>query len=255
MLNGKVAIITGCAGHIGEAIAEKIGLEGANLVVSDINFKKLNTKVKKLLALNIKCIAVVADVTKRSDTVRLVEKAIEEYGKVDILVNVAGGPKNASILDMTEEDWEYVFNLNLKGTFNCIQAIVKHFIHQGSGKIVNISSKAKDGVPWYSQAGVGRSNYASAKAGLDGLTRSLALELAPYNININNVVAGPIMTPDVQEEFNRLENDANVKASPLTIIPLKRYGTPEDVAGAVKFLVSKDADYITGHSLYVTGGI
>jgi len=254
-LKGKVAVVTGGGGYIGGAIAERLGAEGASIVLGDINKEKLNSKSEYLTSLKIPNVSVVTDVTKRKDVENLTMQGLEKFGKVDILVNVAGGAKNALVLDMTEEDWDNVINVNLKAAFNCIQATVRHFINQGSGKIVNISSKAKDGVPWYSQAGVGRSNYAAAKAGLDGLVRALALELAPHNINLNNIVAGPIMTPGVRGEFERLENDENVKASPLTIIPLKRYGKPEDVANAVLFLVSEDADYITGHSLYVTGGI
>jgi 3-oxoacyl-[acyl-carrier protein] reductase len=156
---------------------------------------------------------------------------------------------------MTDEAWERVLTVNLTTAFLCTRAAARVMREQRYGRIVYISSTAKDGVPWFAQAGVGRSNYAAAKMGLLGLARAAAAELASHGVTVNVVVPGPILTPRTAPGFRRLEEDERVRAKPLDVIPLGRYGVPQDVANAVAFLVSDDAAYITGHELYVSGGL
>jgi 3-oxoacyl-[acyl-carrier protein] reductase len=198
-----------------------------------------------------------ADVTNYNEVAQMIEAGLERMGKIDVLVNVAGGVHDGLwITEMSEENWDYVVNVNLKSAFNCIKAIVPHFLARQTGKIINVSSLAKDGVPWFAQAGIGRSSYATANAGLIGLTRTLAYELGKDGITVNCVVPGPVQTPNTEKGLiGRVENDPKVSCSPLRMIPLGRLATPEDVAGGIYFLASDDANYISGHSLYITGGL
>jgi len=254
-LQNKVAVITGAGGYVGSATAIKLAEEGARVVVNDISLDKAEETVKNINKKGGKAIAVKADITNREEVKAMMDKAVKEFGKIDILVNVAGGPLGRAkrLLDLSDEDWRCVIDLNLTGSFNCIQAVAKYMMEQKYGKIVNTSSTAKNGVPWF--AHLGQSNYSSAKAGLIGLTRSLAQELAPYNINVNCVIPGPIETPKSKGLFQKLEEDPQVRVSPLRLIPLRRLAKPSDVANAILFLVSDEADYITGSFLYVSGGM
>ena len=252
---GKVCIVTGGAGQIGRAVVQRLGVEGGKVAVVDYNGKALTEVISVFQNKNLIVKGFEVDVTDRIAVKKMVEDVVNEWGRVDVLANIAGGGNNATIHEMTEQQWLDVLNLNLTGTFFCIQAVVDQMAKQGGGMIVNTSSTAKDGVIWYKQAGIGRSNYSAAKAGLIGLVRSLALELAEHNININNVIPGPIMTDESREGFEALEKDDRVTAPPSTIIPLGRYGTPEEVASAFAFLASEDASFITGESLYVSGGL
>lgn len=193
------------------------------------------------------------DVTRADVVEEIISAVVREMGPIDILVNVAGGPKNNLVNQLTEEEWDYAVDLNLKGSFNCIRAVVKHMILRKYGRIVNTASTSMFGVPWF--AHIGQSNYAASNAGLVGLTRSLAYELGPHGININCVVPGPIKTPKSKAAFEKLERDPAVKTSPLRLIPLGRLGRPDDVANGISFLVSDDADYITGAFLHICGGL
>lgn len=251
----QVAIVTGGAGWIGRAVARRLAQEGSRVALADIDQSKLEEVSGLLAGEGHKVIGVQTDVTDRGSVRNMVDAVLSEWGKIDVLVNVAGGARNAAVEEMSEEIWRDAIDLNLTGTFYCIQAVVKHMADRGGGKIVNTSSTAKDGVPWYKQANIGRANYSAANAGLIGLTNALSLELADHHINVNTVVPGPVKNPRNKESFEQLEADERVTASPLTLIPLGRYGTPEDVAKAVAFLASEDADFVTGHSLYVSGGL
>lgn len=251
----RTVVITGAGGYIGRATAVRFYNEGAYLVLNDIVEANLRDTTS-VMSENDRVVTVVGDITDYQEARRLIEKGLERFGQIDILVNIAGGGQGTWITEMTEEEWDYVINLNLKSAFNCIKAVVPHFLIRKTGKIINVSSLAKDGVPWFAQARVGRSNYAAAKAGLIGLTRTLAYELGPDGITVNCVVPGPVHTPKFETGLlARLEQDARVYCSPLRMIPLRRLATPEDVAGAICFLASDDANYISGHSLYVTGGL
>lgn len=180
----KVCIVTGGAGHIGSAVVKKLASEGGKVAIVDLNKELLNKTYSAMKAKDYDIISVETDVTSRSSVQRMVKTVLAHWGRIDLLANVAGGGKNAWITEMTEEEWTDIINLNLTGTFNCIQAVVNIMAENGGGKIVNTFSTAINGVIWFKQAKIGRSNYAAAKAGLIGLTRTLSMELAEYNINI-----------------------------------------------------------------------
>ena len=242
-LAGKVALVTGAAQGIGKAVALLLARNGADIVVSDINLEKAEETAKEIQALGRKALATKVDVATLSDVEKMVEAILVQFGKVDILVNNAGIARDKLILRMTEEDWDAVLNINLKGTFNCTKAVVRHMSKQRSGKIVNIASVVGE------MGNAGQGNYAASKAGVIGFTKTIAREFAQRGINVNAIAPGYIETPmtdtlpdKAKEELKRL-------------IPMDRLGKPEDVAEAVLFLVSEASSYITGHVLNVNGGI
>jgi 3-oxoacyl-[acyl-carrier protein] reductase len=242
-LAGKVALVTGGAQGIGKAVALLLARNGADIVVSDINLEKAEETAKEVQALGRKALATKVDVAILGDVEKMVETILTQFGKVDILINNAGIARDKLILRMTEEDWDAVLNINLKGTFNCTKAVVRHMSKQKSGKIVNIASVVGE------MGNAGQGNYAASKAGVIGFTKTIAREFAQRGINVNAIAPGYIETPmtdalpdKVKEELKRL-------------IPMDRLGTPEDVAEAVLFLVSESANYITGQVLNVNGGI
>jgi len=242
-LAGKVALVTGAAQGIGKAVALLLARNGADIVVSDINLEKAEETAKEVQALGRKALATKVDVATLGDVEKMVEAILVQFGKVDILVNNAGIARDKLILRMTEEDWDAVLNINLKGTFNCTKAVVRHMSKQRSGKIVNIASVVGE------MGNAGQGNYAASKAGVIGFTKTIAREFAQRGINVNAIAPGYIETPmtdalpdKAKEELKRL-------------IPMDRLGKPEDVAEAVLFLVSEASSYITGHVLNVNGGI
>ncbi len=242
-LKGRVALITGAAQGIGKSVALLLAQNGADIVVSDINLEKAEETAKEIESIGSKAIAIKVDVANLKDVERMVESILEKFGKIDILVNNAGITRDKLILRMTEEDWDAVLNVNLKGTFNCTKAVVRHMAKQRSGKIVSIASVVGE------MGNAGQVNYSASKAGVIGLTKTIAREFAQRRINVNAIAPGYIETPmtevlpeKVKEELKRL-------------IPMERLGKPEDVAEAVLFLVSEESNYITGHVLNVNGGI
>jgi len=242
-LAGKVALVTGGAQGIGKAVALLLARNGADIVVSDINLEKAEETAKEVQTLGRKALATKVDVATLGDVEKMVEAVLAQFGKVDILVNNAGIARDKLILRMTEEDWDAVLNINLKGTFNCTKAVIRHMSKQRSGKIVNIASVVGE------MGNAGQGNYAASKAGVIGFTKTIAREFAQRGINVNAIAPGYIETPmtdalpdKAKEELKRL-------------IPMDRLGKPEDVAEAVLFLVSEASSYITGHVLNVNGGI
>jgi 3-oxoacyl-[acyl-carrier protein] reductase len=242
-LAGKVALVTGGAQGIGRAVALLLGRNGADIVISDINLEKAEETANEVQAIGRKAMAMKVNVADLREVERMVEAIIEKFGKIDILVNNAGIARDKLILRMTEEDWDAVLNVNLKGTFNCTKAVVRYMSKQKSGKIVNIASVSGE------MGNVGQANYSASKAGVIGLTKTIAREFAQRGINVNAIAPGYIQTPmtdglpeKVKEELKRL-------------IPMERLGQPEDVAQAVLFLVSEASSYITGQVLNVNGGI
>jgi 3-oxoacyl-[acyl-carrier protein] reductase len=242
-LKTKVALITGAAQGIGKAVTLVLARHGADVVVADVNIEKAQETAREVEALGRAAMAVRVDVTHLEDVEKMVEAAMQRFGKIDILVNNAGIARDKLILRMTEEDWDTVLNVNLKGTFNCTKAVIKYMSKQRSGKIVNIASVVG------MMGNPGQANYSASKAGVIGLTKTVAREFAARGINVNAIAPGYIQTPmtevlpeKAKEELKRL-------------IPMERLGQPEDVAHAVLFLVSETSSYITGNILNVNGGI
>jgi len=247
-LKDKVAIVTGCARAqgMGCAIAKVLAREGAVLAITDIS-DQVYERAKELQASGYKVVAYRVDLTKLKEVNEMVKKVLGQFGRVDILVNVAGsipwGTVPSRVVDMTEEEWDKVIAMNLKTTFNCIRAVLPSMINQKNGKIVNISSVTGPMVSTPHLA-----HYAAAKAGVTGLTRALANEVGEYGINVNAILPGSIDTrldevfPFLGEESKKLE------------IPLGRPGKPEEVADLVLFLASDESRYITGQMIVIDGG-
>ncbi len=243
-LSSRVAIVTGGGRGIGRAIALKLAEVGATIVVNDIGeASSVNSVVEEIRAMNRESLAVLADVSSSSDVARLVGTAISSYGRVDILVNNAGITRDHLLLRMSEEEWDAVLKVNLKSVFLCTQAVLRHMIKQNWGRIISISSIVGiEGNP-------GQANYASAKAGIIGFTRTVAREVASRGITANAIAPGFIDTQMTQQLRD------NQKQEFMNRIPLGYFGTPRDVAEAVAFLASEEARYITGQVLGVNGGM
>jgi len=243
-LKNKVAIVTGSRRGIGKEIALALAKAGANVVVSDINLDDCNKVVEEIKAIGKKGLAVKADVSNPEDVSQMINLTTEKFGKVDILVNNAGIYMQKSLTDLTEQDFDRVLDINLKGVFLCSKAAVPEMIKQGKGKIINITSIA-------GQVGFANSSaYCASKGAIINMTRELALELAQYKINVNAIGPGVIETDMTKE----LLKDKATRETLLANIPLSRIGKPEDIANAALFLASDNSDYITGITLFVDGG-
>ena len=242
-LEGKVALITGSAQGIGKAIALLLASHGADIVVSDINIEKAQETKREIEELGRRSMAIKVDVSRLEEVEHMVEEIIKEFGKIDILINNAGITRDKLILRMTEEDWDLVINVNLKGTFNCTKAVIKYMSRQKSGKIVNIASVVGE------MGNPGQANYSASKAGVIGFTKTIAREYAQRGINVNAIAPGYIETPMTEVLPDKVREDLK------RMIPMERLGKPEDVAQAVLFLVSEASNYITGQVLNVNGGI
>lgn len=246
-LEGKVALVTGSSGGIGQAIAIRLACEGADIIIDYRSHPEGAEETKaKVEASGRKGMVVKADLGVVSDVRQMVAQGIEHFGKLDILVNNAGLEKNADFWEVTEEDYDSVVNVNLKGVFFATQAIVQHLKQTNRpGKIINISSVHEElPFPHFT-------SYCASKGGVKMMMRNLAIELGPLGITINNVAPGAIETP-----INKsLMNDPDKLNAVLNNIPLRRLGQPGDVAALVAFLASSDADYITGSTFFVDGGL
>ena len=246
-LENKVILVTGSSQGIGAGIAVRLAQEGADIVVNYHSHPEEADDVKgKITALGRRAVSVGADLSTVDGTAKLIADGVAGLGRIDILVNNAGVEKNASFWDVTEKDFDLVLNTNLKGPFFLTQAFVKHLQQRkAGGKVINISSVHEE-LPFPHFA-----SYCASKGGMKMVTRDLSIELAPLGITINNVAPGAIETPINTKLLN---DPAKLKAL-LDNIPLNRLGQPSDVAGAVAFLASSDADYITGTTLVVDGGL
>ncbi len=242
-LEGKVVIITGSGQGIGKAIALLLAEKGANIAVTDIDIKRTEETLREIESLNRKGLAIGVDVTNYNEVEAMVKKVVDTFGVIHILVNNAGIIRDSLIIRMKEEDWDAVLDVNLKGTFNCTKAVLKYMTKQRDGRIVNIASiVGVIGNP-------GQANYVASKAGIIGFTKSVAREYASRGITANAVAPGFIDTamtqalpPEIREKL-------------LKQIPIEKFGTPLDVAQAVRFLVSDEASYITGQVIHVNGGM
>ena len=242
-LSSRVAIVTGSGQGIGREIALLLAERGASVVISDVNEATAKAVAAEIESKNVKSIAVTANVTVSADVNKLVEQALSSFGHIDILVNNAGITRDNLLMRMSEADWDLVLNINLKGAFLCTQAVIRHMMKQRWGRIVNIASVV--GVI----GNAGQANYSASKAGLIGLTKSTAREVASRGITVNAVAPGFIDTGMTQKLTE------NVKQEFLKQIPVGYFGLPKDVANAVAFLASEEAHYITGQVLNVNGGL
>lgn len=242
-LMGKTAIVTGAGSGIGAAIAITLGAEGANVVVSDINLDTAEMKAEEIRKAGGNAFAVRANVIAASEVSDMVEETVSAFGGVGILVNNAGLARDGRITKMSEDDWDMVVDVILKGAYQCTRAVLPYMIERKWGRLINISSRAHLGNP-------GQANYSAAKAGIIGFTRAMALENGRNFITSNAVAPGMIDTPFMREhpQFEKIRDNA------IRTTPIPRIGEAQDVANAVAFLASEQASYITGDVLHVTGG-
>ncbi|PWA07826.1 beta-ketoacyl-ACP reductase [Pueribacillus theae] len=246
-----VAIVTGGARGIGAATALKLAKGGAKVAIFDRNTETAEETLAKIKDAGSEGIALEVDVTNRQQIEKEMETVVDQWGKIDILVNNAGILKDSMIDNLSEEDWEQVIDVNLKGSFLCAQAAQKYMKKQNYGKIVMVSSQAAVG-------SLGRVNYSSAKAGVQGMTKALSMELGPFGINVNAVAPGFIDT-DMSEvsrisaKMRGIDDFDEFKKSFIKNNPIQRVGRPEDVANVITFLASDEAEYVTGQVIYVSG--
>ena len=243
-LDGKTAVVTGASRGIGAAIAKHLATEGARVVVNYSGSQnKAEEVVKEIEAAGGEAFAIQASVADSESVTGMIAATMERFGSVDILVNNAGITRDNLLMRMKESEWDDVINTNLKGVFLCTKAVTRQMMKQRAGRIINIASIV--GV----SGNAGQANYVAAKAGVIGLTKTTAKELASRNINVNAIAPG-FITTEMTEELPE-----EVKTQMLTQIPLAKLGNPEDVAKAVVFLASNDSTYITGQTLHVDGGM
>lgn len=246
-LANKVVLVTGSSQGIGQAIAIRLASEGAEVIVAGrVDDERLRKSVELVRQKGQRVGMVAGDISQAATCQHMIDEGIRQMGRIDILVNNAGVEKNAAFWDITEDHFERTLGVNLKGVFFTTQAFVRHRCDDGNGgKVINISSVHEE-LPFPNFT-----SYCASKGGLKMMMRNLAVELAPLGININNIAPGAISTP---MNANLLNNPVQLKAL-LNNIPLGRMGKPEDVAGVAAFLASADADYITGSTFYVDGGL
>ncbi len=242
-LKGKVALVTGAAQGIGKAVALLLARNGADILVSDINLEKAEETAKEIEGLGQRALAVKTNVADANDVEKMAQTALERFGRIDILVNNAGITRDKLLLRMSDEDWDDVLGVNLRGTFLCTRAVIRPMAKQKSGKIVNIASVVG------TMGNAGQANYGASKAGVIGFTKTVAREYASRGINVNAIAPGYIETPMTEALPEKAKEELK------RMIPMDRLGKPEDVAEAVLFLVSEAASYITGQVLHVNGGI
>ena len=242
-LEGKIALVTGAAQGIGKAISLLLAQRGADIIVSDINLEKAEETAKEIEACGRTVMVTRANVAVFGEVEKMVHEIIDRFSRIDILVNNAGIAREKLLLRMTEEDWDLVLDINLKGTFNCTKAAIRYMSKRRSGKIVNIASVVGE------MGNAGQANYSASKAGVIGFTKTIAREFAGRGINVNAIAPGYIVTPMTEALPEKAKEELK------RMIPMERLGQPEDVAQAALFLVSEASGYITGQVIHVNGGI
>src|SRR3989442_15287081 len=246
--DGRTALVTGGGRGIGAATALRFAAEGAAVVVSDVDREPGEAIAGQIRAAGGRALAVACDVTERAAVESLVEAAAREFGTVDMLVTCAGVIRDNLIHKMSEPDWDLVIDTHLRGTFLCAQAAQRLMVPQRFGKMVFLSSNSALG-------NRGQANYSAAKAGIQGMARTLAIELGPFNINVNTVAPGFVETRMTRATAERMGVDFEAfKLGAASQIPLGRIGQPEDIASVIAFLCSEDASFVSGQTVYVRGG-
>lgn len=239
----RVALVTGGGRGIGAATAQLLAKEGARVVVSD-----MDRAPAEEVAGPIKGVAMACDVTSRQQVDDMIEKTVRDLGRLDVLVCCAGIIRDNLLFKMTDEDWDAVIDTHLKGTFLCARAAQKPMVEAKYGKMVFLSSTSALG-------NRGQTNYSTAKAGLQGMARTLAIELGPFNINVNTVAPGFVETRMTRQTAERMGVDFEAfKVGAASQIPLRRIGQPEDIANVIAFLCSEESSFISGQNIYVRGG-
>jgi 3-oxoacyl-[acyl-carrier protein] reductase len=239
----RVALVTGAGRGIGAATAQLFASEGAKVAVSD-----MDEGPAKEVAGPINGLAIACDVTVRGQVEKMIERTVKELGGLDVLVTCAGIIRDNLLFKMTDDDWDAVIDTHLKGTFLCAQAAQKHMVEKKYGKMVFLSSTSALG-------NRGQANYSAAKAGLQGMARTLAIELGPFNINVNAVAPGFVETRMTRATADRMGVDYEAfKLGAASQIPLRRVGQPEDIASVIAFLCSDEASFVSGQTVYVRGG-
>jgi 3-oxoacyl-[acyl-carrier protein] reductase len=241
-LKDKKAIVTGAGQGIGRSISLKMAQEGADVVIAEMNADTGAQTAKEVEALGRRALFISVDVANQKQVQGVVDQVLKAWKRIDILVNNAGFDRPASLLKVKEEDWDAVLGVHLKGTLNCIQAVAPLMIENSYGKILNLSSV------WGKRGAVSEISYSSAKAGIIGLTKSVARELGRYQINVNAILPGLILTPTIAKMAEKYQNMI------IENTPLKRMGKPEEVANVAAFLASDEASFMTGAAVEVSGG-
>jgi len=242
-LQGKVALVTGSAQGIGKSIARALSEDGADCIISDVNLELAEKAAEEIRTFGRKAIALKANVADSDEVSAMIQTGIAELGKIDILVNNAGITRDGLLMRMKDEDWDQVLSINLKGAFLCCRAVARPMMKQRSGRIINIASIVG------AMGNAGQANYVASKAGLIGLTKTVARELASRGVTCNAVAPGFIDTAMTRSLPEDVKEDLSAR------IPMGKLGTPEDVAGAVRFLASDAAAYVTGQVIHVNGGM
>ncbi|GGK10281.1 SDR family NAD(P)-dependent oxidoreductase [Pseudomonas matsuisoli] len=240
---GRVALVTGAAMGIGAAIAERLGHDGHTVVIADINLSAAEEMVVALAAQSVEAYALTVDVSDALSIQSAFEEVERRFGRCDVLVNNAGIAKTLPFTEFPLDNWQRTLDVNLTGAMLCAQHAARLMRKQGWGRIVNVASISG------MRASSGRTAYGTSKAALIGLTRQMAIELAEYGITVNGIAPGPVDTP-----LTQLMHTEATRASYARAVPMKRYGTPAEMAGAVAFLASDDSSYVSGHVIPVDGG-
>ncbi len=246
--DGRVAMVTGSARGIGAATAIRLAADGAAVAVIDLREESCQETVEAIRAAGGQAIGIGCDVSQTESVKAAVEQVVNVFGSLDILVNNAGLTRDNLLFKMTDEDWDAVMSVHLRGSFLCSREAQKQMVQNRYGKIVNLSSTSALG-------NRGQANYAAAKAGLQGFTKTLAIELGPFNINVNAVAPGFIDTDMTRQTAARigLDPEENIRRA-VEVIPMRRVGVPSDIANVISFLTGDESSYVTGQVLYVNGG-